>query len=108
RASFRLASKTGAAFTSTFPSARMIVSDRMSSPTDRSDPSRVDQDTSPCRGPAPPRAASASIGLVGDPTPPDIWLPPLTRARSLFITDSGWTALALYLARSIGLGWTAR
>src|SRR3954466_4242578 len=70
RASFGTASNTGIAFTSTFPSGRIVVSDRMSIPTDRSDPSRVDQLTSPTRGALAFRAASPRAGLAGVPTPP--------------------------------------
>src|SRR5262249_60489464 len=92
-----------------FPPGRMVVSDRMSSPTDPAAPTRWLQVTSPTRGPPPPRAASASTGLLGDPTPPDICVPPLTRARSLFITLADCVGLPdRYLAISTRLGRTAR
>src|SRR5262249_6943891 len=91
------------------PRGRTVVPHPTASPPPRSAPSRVLQVTSPTRGPPPPRAASASTGLLGDPTPPDICVPPLTRARSLFITLADCVGLPdRYLAISTGLGSTAR
>src|SRR5262245_17694549 len=103
-ASFGTESNTGAAVTWAVPSARMVVSDRMSSPTDRSAPSRVLQETSPSR-------RSVTFGTAGrpvTPTPPAIPVP-RTRVRSLSITwyADGSVCSARIRASSAGLGRTA-